>query len=154
MKFAIMQPYFMLYIGYFAFKKEFINHCKRCTMTKLLFLTSIGINNLRDLYQVLSDHKVKYNHYKEILGQNSEISCRKNTINCNCSYYPTIFKDEDLALKVAAALDAENIFLRRYFYPSANTFFIDTLGSNAKIRRHCKSYSLPAVACKDDDSGY
>lgn len=36
----------------------------------------------------------------------------------NYSYYPVIFKDEESLLKVQNELNAENIFPRRYFYPS------------------------------------
>lgn len=83
---------------------------------------AIGIANLRYLDQALADRKVKYNRYKEILGQNPEIHFQKITTDCNCSYFPAIFKDEGTALKVVAALNAENVFPRRYFYPSVNTF--------------------------------
>ena len=83
---------------------------------------AIGIANLRYLNQALADRRVKYARYKEILGQNPEIHFQKITTDCNCSYFPAIFKDEQTALKVVAALNAENIFPRRYFYPSVNTF--------------------------------
>ena len=83
---------------------------------------AVGIANLRYLDAALADRKEKYARYKEILSQNSEISFQKITTGCNYSYFPAIFKDEETALKVVAALNAENIFPRRYFYPSVNTF--------------------------------
>ncbi len=45
---------------------------------------------------------------------------RKNT-DWNYSYYPIIFEDEEQLLKVQKALNANQIFPRRYFYPSLNT---------------------------------
>jgi dTDP-4-amino-4,6-dideoxygalactose transaminase len=39
----------------------------------------------------------------------------------NFSYYPIIFEDEETLLKVQQALNKEQIFPRRYFYPSLNT---------------------------------
>ena len=45
---------------------------------------------------------------------------RQNTI-WNYSYYPIIFADENLLLKVQDALNTNFIFPRRYFYPSLNT---------------------------------
>lgn len=39
----------------------------------------------------------------------------------NFSYYPIIFEDEEILLKVQQALNKEQIFPRRYFYPSLNT---------------------------------
>ena len=83
---------------------------------------AIGIANLRYLDKALEDRKEKYARYKEILSRNPEISFQKITTGCNYSYFPAIFKDEETALKVIAALNAENIFPRRYFYPSVNTF--------------------------------
>lgn len=83
---------------------------------------AIGIANLRYLDKALADRKEKYARYKEILGQNHEISFQKIITDCNYSYFPAIFKDEETALKVVSALNADNIFPRRYFYPSVNTF--------------------------------
>lgn len=48
------------------------------------------------------------------------INIRKNT-DWNNSYYPVIFKDEKTLLRVQKALNKEQIFPRRYFYPSLNT---------------------------------
>ena len=39
----------------------------------------------------------------------------------NYSYYPVLFKDEEELLKVIAALQENEIYPRRYFYPSLNT---------------------------------
>ncbi len=39
----------------------------------------------------------------------------------NCSYYPVIFESEDKLLHVQRAFNAQDIFPRRYFYPSLNT---------------------------------
>jgi dTDP-4-amino-4,6-dideoxygalactose transaminase len=39
----------------------------------------------------------------------------------NHSYYPIIFKSESTLLKVMQSLAVQNIFPRRYFYPSLNT---------------------------------
>lgn len=45
---------------------------------------------------------------------------RANT-KWNFSYYPVIFNSEETLLKVMGILNEENIFPRRYFYPSLNT---------------------------------
>lgn len=83
---------------------------------------AVGIANLHYLDAALADRKAKYALYKELLSQNPEISFQKITTGCNYSYFPAIFKDEATALKVVAALNAEHVFPRRYFYPSVNTF--------------------------------
>ena len=41
-------------------------------------------------------------------------------LECNYSYYPVIFSDNDQMMKTRALLRENNIFPRRYFYPSLN----------------------------------
>jgi dTDP-4-amino-4,6-dideoxygalactose transaminase len=48
------------------------------------------------------------------------IKIRENT-EWNYSYYPVIFESEEQLIKVQTALNSEDIFPRRYFYPSLNT---------------------------------
>lgn len=48
------------------------------------------------------------------------ISLREGT-EWNYSYYPIVFRDEADLLRVQAALNRQEIFPRRYFYPSINT---------------------------------
>jgi dTDP-4-amino-4,6-dideoxygalactose transaminase len=83
---------------------------------------ALGLANLRYLDKALADRKEKYALYKEMLSENHEIGFQKITTDCNYSYFPVIFRDESTALKVVAALNAINVFPRRYFYPSVNTF--------------------------------
>lgn len=54
------------------------------------------------------------------LSLTKTIKIRKNT-HWNYSYYPLIFDSEATLLRVQKALNKENIFPRRYFYPSLNT---------------------------------
>lgn len=42
-------------------------------------------------------------------------------VDWNYSYYPVIFENENILLKVETALKKNNIYPRRYFYPSLNT---------------------------------
>ena len=49
-----------------------------------------------------------------------KIKIREHT-NWNYSYYPIIFKSEEVLLKVIKVLNENQIFPRRYFYPSLNT---------------------------------
>ena len=83
---------------------------------------AIGLANLKYIDAALSDRRRKYACYKEILEKNSEILFQKITTGCNYSYFPVIFRDEQALLKVVSVLNSKNIFPRRYFYPSVNTF--------------------------------
>ncbi|NBU81512.1 MAG: DegT/DnrJ/EryC1/StrS family aminotransferase [Flavobacteriaceae bacterium] len=49
-----------------------------------------------------------------------KISIRENTV-WNYSYYPIIFETESQLVRVQEALNQQQIFPRRYFYPSLNT---------------------------------
>ena len=50
----------------------------------------------------------------------SKIKIRENT-NWNYSYYPVIFESEEKLLEVQKHLNENDIFPRRYFFPSLNT---------------------------------
>jgi dTDP-4-amino-4,6-dideoxygalactose transaminase len=82
---------------------------------------SVGLANLRYLDRALEDRKTKYLYYREKLSVSSSFSFQKIT-ECNYSYFPMLFANEEQLLKVVSALNAENIFPRRYFYPAINKF--------------------------------
>ena len=83
---------------------------------------AVGLANLKYLGAALADRKKKYALYKDALSEDKTLKFQKINEGCNYSYFPVIFKDEETALKVMAALNEEHIFPRRYFYPSVNTF--------------------------------
>lgn len=83
---------------------------------------AVGLANLKYLEAALEDRKKKYALYKDGLSADKTLSFQRINEGCNYSYFPVIFKDEETALKVMAALNAEHIFPRRYFYPSVNKF--------------------------------
>lgn len=84
---------------------------------------ALGLANLKYLDEVLSDRKEKYKHYLECLDSTKGISfqdLRKG--NTNYSYFPVVFKKESILMEIVDALNRKNIFPRRYFYPSLNTY--------------------------------
>ncbi|MCD7925528.1 MAG: DegT/DnrJ/EryC1/StrS family aminotransferase [Bacteroides sp.] len=83
---------------------------------------AVGLANLKYLDKALEDRKQKYACYKNELSKISSLSFQKITEDCNYSYFPVVFKDEAELLKVMKALNDENIYPRRYFYPSINAF--------------------------------
>ena len=84
---------------------------------------AVGLANLHYLDAALEDRHHKYMYYKEHLSAVPGVSFQKiNGDACNYSYFPILFKTEEDCLKVIAALNAEDIYPRRYFYPSINTF--------------------------------
>ena len=83
---------------------------------------AIGLANLKYMDAILSDRHTKYNLYKQILSGIPGIRFQKIDESCNCSYFPIILSSEMLLEKVDSALKANNIFARRYFWPSVNTY--------------------------------
>lgn len=83
---------------------------------------AIGLANLKYLDAIIADRRAKYSLYKQILSETSGISFQKIDESCNCSYFPIILSSEALLEKVDSALTANNIFARRYFWPSVSTY--------------------------------
>lgn len=84
---------------------------------------ALGIANLNYADEVLHDRKVKYLRYREALSVYEGLSFQDLKLGeCNYSYFPVIFSSEDHLLRCEARMNDQNIFPRRYFYPSVNTF--------------------------------
>lgn len=85
---------------------------------------ALGLANLKYLQSALDDRKEKYLLYKELLSKRTSLSFQKirHEEECNYSYFPVIFENETLLLKVQENLSSHNIYPRRYFYPSVNTY--------------------------------
>ncbi len=83
---------------------------------------ALGLANLKYLKEAIADRKRKYNLYKEILSCRNDLSFQKLSGECNCSYFPVVFRSEADLLLVQDKLLENNIVPRRYFYPSLNTY--------------------------------
>lgn len=83
---------------------------------------AIGLANLKYMDAILADRRKKYGLYKAMLSVSPRLSFQKIDSSCNCSYFPLILESEELLLKVDSALKEINVFARRYFYPSVNTY--------------------------------
>lgn len=84
---------------------------------------ALGIANLKYYDSVLEDRKRKYNIYKDGLSQIPGVRFQKiSTGETNYCYFPIIFKIEEDLLNAEQRLNQNEIYPRRYFYPSVNTF--------------------------------
>lgn len=84
---------------------------------------ALGLANLKYFDEILADRKSKYLLYKEILSQSPRLSFQLNQHGeTNFSYFPVLFENEEVLFKVEKNLAKENIFPRRYFWPSVNTY--------------------------------
>lgn len=83
---------------------------------------AIGLANLTYLHQIIEDRRQKYNLYKSILSESDDLLFQTIDASCNCSYFPVIFPSEEMMMEIDGVLKAKNVFARRYFYPSVNTY--------------------------------
>lgn len=100
--------------------KEVIADGTNAKMTEVH--AAIGLANLKYLQRALDDRKEKYTLYKKILSVNNTLKFQRINQDCNYSYFPVIFPSEEVLLEVEQHLNKKDIYPRRYFYPSINTF--------------------------------
>ncbi|MDA8874577.1 DegT/DnrJ/EryC1/StrS family aminotransferase [Winogradskyella sp.] len=81
---------------------------------------AMGLSVLPYMEAILKERMRIIDFYNEALPNLQTIKIRENT-SWNYSYYPVIFDDEAQLKKVKTALEAQQIFPRRYFYPSLDT---------------------------------
>jgi dTDP-4-amino-4,6-dideoxygalactose transaminase len=84
---------------------------------------ALGLANLKYYDAVLADRKYKYDLYKEKLQGVDGIGFQMLKVGePNYSYFPILFKSEKDLLRVEEYLKQNNVYPRRYFWPSVNTY--------------------------------
>jgi dTDP-4-amino-4,6-dideoxygalactose transaminase len=83
---------------------------------------AMGLSVLPYMDEIKCDRKKAVDFYNQNLdfSKLKRMKLRENT-EWNYSYYPIIFETEETLIKVQKALNDEQIFPRRYFFPSLNT---------------------------------
>lgn len=83
---------------------------------------AMGLAVFPYMEKIMDDRKNVIENYLDNLDftKLKSISIRENT-KWNYSYFPVIFSSEEKLLQVQKTLNEEQIFPRRYFYPSLNT---------------------------------
>lgn len=86
------------------------------------FHAAMGICNLKYIDEILAKRKHDATLYHSLLkNTNLSFTVIKPKEEYNYAYFPVIFPTEDSLLKTLAILEANDIYCRRYFYPSLNT---------------------------------
>jgi dTDP-4-amino-4,6-dideoxygalactose transaminase len=83
---------------------------------------ALGLASLEILPDVLNERRSSYDYYLERLSGNQTLSFQKVSEGCNRSYFPVIFQSERDALSVIDNLSQKSITVRRYFYPTVNSY--------------------------------
>jgi dTDP-4-amino-4,6-dideoxygalactose transaminase len=85
------------------------------------FEAAMGLCVLDDIENIKQSRKVILETYQTQLKGFVEFQEQNEYATQNYSYFPIVLKDEEQLLKVQKALNDQQIFPRRYFYPSLDT---------------------------------
>lgn len=117
------------------------------------FHAAMGLCNFEYLPEILEKRKNLAEFYKNELKNYVEFPKEQAELQHNHAYFPVLFENEQTLLHVFEVLEKENIFPRRYFYPSLNTLpFVDytpcPVSENTASRIACLPF-YPQLAIED-----
>ncbi|WP_152055411.1 DegT/DnrJ/EryC1/StrS family aminotransferase [Aliarcobacter butzleri] len=99
------------------------------------FEAAMGLCVLDDIEDIKKRRKEVVENYRKELKDLVYFQEQNENATENYSYFPVVFENEELLLKVQKALNDENIFPRRYFYPSLDTLEYIEPKQECKISR-------------------
>lgn len=85
------------------------------------FSAAMGLSILPEINRIIKKRKRISDLYDSLLKDKIARPKLNNSIKYNYPYYPIIFKNEKILKKIQKNLNNNDIFPRRYFYPSLNT---------------------------------
>lgn len=91
------------------------------------FCAAMGICNLRHIEEEITKRKVVYEYYMKRLSQikGLTLNCEQKGLERNYAYFPIIIEPAEFGASrqdVYEALEKNNIYTRKYFYPLTNSF--------------------------------
>jgi len=84
------------------------------------FHAAMGLSVLPYINEIINERKKVSELYDSLLNNKLQRPKAQENLEYNYAYYPVVFKSEKQLLNVFEALNKENIYPRRYFYPSLN----------------------------------
>ena len=104
---------------------------------------AMGLCNLKYVKKIIKERKRISDLYDELLGEKITRPVSQKGLEYNYSHYPVVLESEKQLLSVFKTLKKENIYPRRYFYPSLNTL------PYLKKRQSCpiSENISPRIAC-------
>ena len=104
-------------------RKAIVDDGMNAKMTEIN--AGLGLANLKHLDSVRNNRRKKYELYQSLLVACPYIRFQKfNPEEYNYSYMPVLFDSEKILLRITEKLNAENVFPKRYFYPSLDELSI------------------------------
>lgn len=84
------------------------------------FQAAMGLCNLNYLDEILEKRQQVSDLYNEFLGKENQVTKKYPTLKWNYGYYPLVIESEEKLLRCVEELNKQNVYPRRYFYPSLN----------------------------------
>lgn len=86
------------------------------------FESAMGLCMLDEMETIKAMRKIRYEYFENKLRDRKGVYLqeRSNNTSNNYSHFPVLFEYEDKLIGILAELNKENIYPRRYFYPSLN----------------------------------
>ena len=85
------------------------------------FQAAMGLCILEDMDKIFQERKRIFNYYMYNLSKQIQVQKYNENCTCNYAYFPVVFYSEKVLLKVKEELNKNDIYPRRYFYPSLET---------------------------------
>lgn len=86
------------------------------------FHAAMGVVNIEYIGEILDSRKSQAKEYDKMLFSKSIQKPKiANHIEFNHSYYPVVFESHEMMMCVKKALELDEIFARRYFFPSLSS---------------------------------
>ncbi len=94
---------------------------------------AFGLANLDQIDEIMAAYEHRYNVYNQHID--ARFLRQEISANCahNCSYFPIVCPDEKIREKVVECLISNEIFPRRYFFPSLDTVEIFNSSRNCPV---------------------
>lgn len=96
------------------------HYCLGINAKQSEFNAAMGLANFPYIDEIIKKRKMISEFYDKELQGLVQRPKRQENLKYNYAYYPVVFKSQEELLKVFNVLNKENIYPRRYFYPSLN----------------------------------
>jgi dTDP-4-amino-4,6-dideoxygalactose transaminase len=85
------------------------------------FQAAMGLCNLGHIDEIIADRGRAIDRYKRQLGDRFQLLKLAEDTEYNNAYFPVVLQNEEQLVAVIDTLNENNVFPRRYFYPSLNS---------------------------------
>lgn len=97
------------------------HYCLGINAKQSEFNAAMGLANLEFISEIIEKRKTISEIYENELNGFVQRPKKQANLDYNYAYFPVVFKSETELLRVFEELNKEEIYPRRYFYPSLNT---------------------------------